>query len=434
MKFFIPQILDAEGCLNNSIFPFIKSQGFEILENSRVFSITFQHNNKTLTETVGQFSPTNNEQIFVILETINMFLVCTKHRGLLGGNPLLVGKQNVISVKYFIDIEENTFKYKKWTYKLQYESHRVESPMELPQSLYKYYNYNPNSQSAIMNNYLFCSHPFHLNDSMDCSNKLWDFSNITRRKYDDFFLQHENSVFINEAVSFDEDKKRDFTTLKTAFWKMVTDKAGIISLSESPLHTLMWAHYSSEKGFMVEFDRTLLITEIKTLNPQIRNYVFMPIQYVDALEMIDFFSINFTSADIPFLYSINIKKNDWQYENEWRLVCYSESYGVPNSILYPEEDYKGKVERKCFYNKAAIKSLTLGKQFFNGSNLAAIKYPKIYVLKDIKDVEFVNYIHDNFNEKLYISDELISGRQFSRNRRQIKLQKIETNTFKVIDK
>ncbi len=434
MKFFIPTIPDeeAEDFLKKSILPFLALQGFKTLESRRVFSITFQHKGNTITDTVGQLCASNNEPIFVILETENVFLVCTRYRGVLGGEPLLTGRHNIISVEYFDNTEKDTYKYYDWIYKLEHKNHKVEFPLETPESLFKYYTNNKNSRSALLNNYLFCSHPYHLNDSMDCSNKLWDFSKITKIKYEGFCEYYKESVFLKEIIDYDEDKKRDFNFIKTAFWNIVTDCAGIISLSENPLHTLMWSHYSTERGFMIELDRLKLISEFKKWNHKIRNYVFMPIQYVDNLEMIDFFSNNFTSPDIPFLYSINIKKNDWNYENEWRFVCYSESFGVPNSIIYPQADISGKVERKFFYDKNTLKSLTFGKHFFNGSNLKSLVYPNIYVMKGGEDLDFVDFIYKHYNDRLYLSDEVVADKKYLRSRKQIELQKIDSNTFKII--
>lgn len=433
MRFFIPTIPDeeADDFLKKSIFPFIESQGYSILNDKRIFSITFKHNGQIITDTVGQLSPSNNEPIFVILETDSMYLVCTRNRGVLGGEPMLTGKHNIEKIEYFDNIEKNIYKYFDWTYKLEYSNHKVEFPLELPESLFKYYNNNCNSRNALQNNYLFCSHPYHLNDSMDCSNMLWDFSNLNKKRFDDFCDFYKDSLFLNDVISYEEDKQRDFDFIKTAFWNFVTDKAGIISLSENPLHTLMWSHYASEKGFMIELDRIKLIGQFKKLNPLVRNYVFMPIQYVETLEMIDFFSNNFTTPDVPLLYSINIKKNDWSYEKEWRLVCYSESYGVPNSIVIPKDDIKGVVDRKFYYDNSTLKSLTFGKLFFNGSNLKDFIYPDIFIIKKGEDLNFVDFIYENYNDRLYLSDEIETGKKFLRNRKQIGLEKLDYNVFRL---
>ncbi|MNL60587.1 hypothetical protein D3C87_1844100 [compost metagenome] len=102
MKFFIP-IIDsdkAENFLENSIIRFIESQGFNVNRNKKIYSITFEHNGRTLTEMVGQNSPSNNEPVFAILETEDLYLTCTTRRGVTGGEPMITGKHDV-AVSYF---------------------------------------------------------------------------------------------------------------------------------------------------------------------------------------------------------------------------------------------------------------------------------------------------------------------------------------------
>ncbi|WP_452231670.1 DUF2971 domain-containing protein [Lacinutrix sp. MEBiC02595] len=434
MKFFIPTIADdqVELFFNDTIVRFIESFGYKIKKEKRIYSLTFNHNGKKIKEIVGQASPSNNEAIFAILETDQLFLTCTLKRGITGGEPMIIGKHDVEDIEYFENNEKDIYKYGDWIYKLEDNNHKVEFLKKLPDSVYKYYNNNENSKDALLNQYLFCSHPFHLNDSMDSSDLLWDFSKITKKIFKSFFDYYKNNPFIQEEVSFEDDEKNSFNYIKSSFWKIVTDKSGIISLSENPLHTLMWSHYATEKGYMIEFDRQKLIERFKKNNPDMRNYVFMPIQYVNKLEKINFFSENFKTPDIPFLYSINIKKNDWEYENEWRFVCYSESYGVPNSILTHEKDHIGLLDRKFYYDKGIIKSFTLGKYFFNGSNIIDFKYPDTYTLKNDSDIEFVNYIFNNLNDNLYLSNELETDKKFSRNRLKIKLIKHNENEFQIV--
>lgn len=102
MKFFIPTIEpeNAEDFLENSVIRFIETQGFKIIRDKRIYSITFKHNGKLFTDTVGKISLSNNESIFVILETEQMYLVCTTNRGILRGEPMITGKLDV-DVSYF---------------------------------------------------------------------------------------------------------------------------------------------------------------------------------------------------------------------------------------------------------------------------------------------------------------------------------------------
>lgn len=348
MNFFVPGISTdkVEEFYENTIVKFIESQGYEIIKGKKIYSITFNHNGETIKDVVGLKSVSNKELIFAILETKELFLVCTRNRGVLGGEPMLTGKNKIKKIEYFDTITPNTFKYGDWTYKLENGNHQVESLKEIPKSVFKYYSNNDNSIDAILNQYLFCSHPYHLNDSMDCSNLLWDFSTLTEPLFHKFYEQYELKDEFD--VNYEKEKKGGFIQIKALFYNLITNHAGIISLTTEPLHTLMWAHYSSEKGFMIELDWKIIKDNLKNKNPKLNNYVFFPIQYVDNLESIDFFSANFKSADVPFLYSVGVKRKDWRYENEWRLISYANGYGIPNSVISPFPNVPSQQDRKLW--------------------------------------------------------------------------------------
>ncbi|MDQ0594576.1 hypothetical protein QFZ37_002945 [Chryseobacterium ginsenosidimutans] len=432
MLFFIPTIsaVQADSFLNNSIIPFIESYGYEILKNKKIYSITFIHNGKEITDTVNCKSVSNNEVVFVILETKDLFLVCTTKRGITGGEPMITAKKSVLKVIYFDDVKLNSFKYGDWVYKLENGNHEVEAPKEAPKSVFKYYSNNLNSRNALINQYLFCSHPYHLNDSMDSTDLLWDFSNLSEALYLKFYDQYdfENSIEINYL----KEKENGFKQIKHLFYNMITNCTGIISLTTQPLHTLMWAHYSTEKGFMIELDWEVVKNNLPILNDEITNYVFFPIQYVENLESIDFFLNNCKSPDVPFLYSIGVKRNDWRYEDEWRFVTYSQGYGIPNSLLSPFDNIQGIVERKVYYPKDAIKSITLGKQFFNGENVEELIDSLTYKIKNsTDDLEFINFLIENFNDRIYLCGEYEKAKKFTRSSERISFKKIDNQTINI---
>lgn len=324
----------------------------------------------------------------------------------------------------------NIYPYKEWTYKFDDGNHKVESPMELPSRVYKYYPNNCYSRDAVRNQYLFCSHPYHLNDSMDCSALLWDFSNLSRGLFEKFFKDYGfNECF---EMDYEKDKANGFEEIKHLLFDLISNECGIISLTTEPLQTLMWAHYSSEKGFMIELDWEEVKNSLRVKNSGLNNYVFFPIQYVTELESIDFFNQDFGSPDVPFLYSTGVKRDEWKYENEWRLIPYSNNYGVPNSLLSPIPNIQGKQERKLNYPLNAIRSVTLGKQFFNGSNVEVVISSLTYKMNIGQDLEFLNFLFECLNDKLYLCGEYESGKKFSRSAEKIVLEKIDGVTFKIV--
>lgn len=431
MKFFIPTIDSdkAENFLENSIIRFVESQGFKILRGKKIYSIIFQHKGKTLIDMVGQISESNNEPIFAILETEDLYLVCTTRRGVTGGEPMLTRKKGT-TVAYFDDNDTNTYKYGEWTYKLVNQNHTVEHPKQQPKSVFKYYSVSENSISAILNQYLFCSHPYNLNDSMDCSTLLWDFSTLTEPLFLKFYEQYGLSEEFE--VDYEKDKNNGFTQIKELFFNFITNHAGIISLTPQPLHTLMWAHYSSEKGFMVELDWEIVKDNLKKENPNLNNYVFFPVQYVENLESIDFFGANFRSADVPFLYSVGVKRNDWAYEDEWRLISYAKGYGIPTSIISPFPNVPGQQERKVHYPIEAIKSITLGKQFFNGKNVEKLLKPMTFQMKDVQELKLIDFMIEHFPDKIFLCGEYETERTFKRSSERVNIIKKDNNIFTVI--
>src|SRR5690606_3915904 len=216
------------------------------------------------------------------------------------------------------------------------------------------------------------------------------------------------------------------------FFEMASKNAGIISLTTNALQTLMWAHYSSENGFMIELDWKESKNNLKPLNPELNNYAFFPIQYVDKLESIDCFGKNFNAPDIPYRNSTAIKRKDWSYENEWRLMTYTIDYGVPNSIRGPFTDIPSHHERKLYYPKKAIKSIVLGKHFFNGSNLEKVIDDKTYQLKKGSDLDFVNFLEQNYNDRIYFCGEYQSGTEFKRSAEKVYFKKVNSDTVQMI--
>lgn len=100
------------------------------------------------------------------------------------------------------------------------------------------------------------------------------------------------------------------------YLKHLNRTVGVLSLSEEPLSTAMWAHYGDEqRGICLEFDSTCSFFSPRAndmkgcgeLKP-ISYSANRPVMYLDS----DF-------IDIP-LDAFFWKTLDWQYEREWRLI------------------------------------------------------------------------------------------------------------------
>lgn len=334
---------------------------------------------------------------------------------------------------------DKMYKYKDFIY----TANKIIAPKKIiePKRLFKYYGCEDYHYKSFMESYLYTSHPYNFNDSIDGSSLLLNFKNITKEKYDKLWDEVKWEDEEKDSENYYVDKLKDFEHIRQRYYIFKTKRIGLVSLTSSPLNILMWAHYSSEKGFAIELDTQKLKDNIKSCNNDIERFSLTPIQYVKKLEAIDVSAKDFYQTDIPLSYISNIKRDVWKYENEWRLRIYKEAMEVPIKDFFPTlKNIEGK-KRFIHYPKDAIKAVFLGKYFANGNNCKAIDNKKI-VLKDScqKDscqnecfIEFINYLSENFNDRLYLSGELESNSTFGRSLGKIELRKIDDLTFEIID-
>ncbi|WP_294240169.1 DUF2971 domain-containing protein [uncultured Chryseobacterium sp.] len=342
--------------------------------------------------------------------------------------------------------------YKNFIYQLDEKSNHIVKtipPRNNPEVVYKYYSISENSISALQNLRLYATHPYSFNDSVDSSELILNFKDITRERFENFHKQmlapvELNKLDLNEL--FEQDKKRNFYNFRNFTFNYFTRNIGLISLTTVPFNILMWSHYTNESGFVIEFDTENLLKDINLKNRDITNYCFRPVQYVEDIEFINMFDKQFSTPDIPFLYSTNIKRKEWIYEDEWRLGIYKRNMGIPFSSLYPGElDYQGTDNRFFNYSKNSIESISLGKHFFSGLNCDKVINDNgiIVTLKErseekFKDtdknfIEFVNHLFENYNDKLYMSGEYEEQNKLKRSLGQISLERVSNNIFKIID-
>ncbi|MEM8510466.1 MAG: DUF2971 domain-containing protein [Bacteroidota bacterium] len=323
-----------------------------------------------------------------------------------------------------------------FVYKFQNGRYEVEHKVAETPQLYKYYSNSKYSFDAIYNNYFYISHPFDFNDSMDSSELLWDFRGLKEKDYRNFYGNHN---FSDEQLTayYENDKNDNFSKIRRSFWTLQTNGVGILSLTNNPLNILMWAHYSGEYGFMVEYNKKGIIDDIKKNNiDTLKNYVLYPINYVDHLRQISIPG-KYKTADVPFLYSFGVKQKAWEYEKEWRLICFMNGLGVPFSkVSALKGNLKGKAERKLFYSKDAINKIILGKYFFSSNFVKSVEStspgePIIYNLIHSKEAQFVDYLFKNYRDKLCLCGEQENEGVISRKFFRVNMDKLGYNRFRV---
>jgi hypothetical protein len=293
---------------------------------------------------------------------------------------------------------------------------KIEHGIQIPEYLFKFCSFRNYSIDSLINNYLYASHPYELNDILDSSRLLFFTSKpIEFTAYEKLYFG-ERKVFKTEEELirfYEDDIKNNCGEYLSHLFAMYFDFFGVISLSEKEDNILMWPHYTQEKGFQIKLKSKLLMNSISDmLNSNDRLVGLFPINYAPKIPPIDVF--RFRRFDIPLIYSSNVKLDNWDYEKEWRLLLSKPKMGVPfrklgfsnleNQNFIPENRY-------IKYGIDAIDSLCLGMNFFSGSDFYIHwKGEREIEVEPRKEenhygwyMQFLNFIVETFYGKVYLS-------------------------------
>ncbi|MBO9584421.1 MAG: DUF2971 domain-containing protein [Flavobacterium sp.] len=345
------------------------------------------------------------------------------------------------------DYQFNGFTYLK-NYAPSDESPIIEHGKSKPENIFKYYSLTKYSVDALMNGYLYASHPIELNDLLDSSPFLF----FTSEKLD--FVLYEklygpvvqSKEELDKIYEDDANRERLCQSYISTMWQVATNLFGIISTSENEFSPLMWPYYTQEKGFQIKFTTEKLEKSIQQKFPKNEQYIGLyPVNYVEKLAPIDISP--FKSLLVPLYYSTNIKAQSWNYENEWRLLVSKQNMGVPYSKrgLNIQKDYHiDKKNRYVYYDKEIVEEITLGVDFFNSRDFEIewldSQNIKVKTLKSDSNWEyeslnlFMDYVFQNLKDRLFYSGvkyELDENgvHYLVRTKEKMEIEKVEENTF-----
>ncbi len=184
--------------------------------------------------------------------------------------------------------------------------------------LFKYYAYNVNSLSVLINGRMWYAKPDSLNDPFDC--RIPFNSNINTQDLANFLPRYQKFKRITDKQLEEEmqkmlDPKGRLDKKYEKIWAVLLHEAdeqlsnsGVFCLSQNSSNILMWSHYADgHKGFCVEFVRNSqndLGDYEKTRRVQYRS---------------DYPTVSPLSPD-AFDLKFFTKAKDWKYEKEWRLI------------------------------------------------------------------------------------------------------------------
>lgn len=315
--------------------------------------------------------------------------------------------------------KEFATKYKGWTY-----IHSPESPLdkqfqietdtgiEQPIYLYKYYGLSDYNMDALEKFYLYASSHLELNDPFDSMNNfVW-----TKNAPMEYLLQFYSKLGHSEdEIRGNPEHFRNKLQLDFALW--ISNSFGILSLTNNPINTQMWAYYASNHhGFAVKF-RLDKLSE-KLIGP-------FPINYQKEWEAIDIK----IGMPLSFLFMTNIKSANWKHEQEWRYI------GVGNEMSIPrfKEDEHFKDNRKFSYPLEAVDEIILGWIFWywmireSHEDYYQLILDEKVSYKEQK-LSLLNYIVEN-NIKTSKIDLMEGSQKFELDTKYYSVEKIEETVF-----
>ena len=242
----------------------------------------------------------------------------------------------------------------------------------MPPTLYKFYPCNDNNFDALEKQQIWLSHPQFFNDPFDANhliniNRLRDGLNAYKNS------SHRLGKFWNTVLSHLQMRStHSFNEHIQQAKKIVTKWVKITCFSETYKNPLLWAHYAEgHKGYVVGFKKSDLCQH--AILPVTHKYNDCPMPFFDLLPVVYdnsrhdctenylyFFReylnrvkrkkaqeqvITYKDA-LKFSECFLFKSKSWEYENEWRLLRFSddladfESHGMLVTCK-PSEIYLG---------------------------------------------------------------------------------------------
>jgi hypothetical protein len=227
----------------------------------------------------------------------------------------------------------------------------VKDVMNQPEYLCKYYSINERNVSAVIARKIFVSTPDLLNDLFDSLylNIKADTSQIDQ--YSDFANAFKDT-FDEVRFKESEEYREEFRINLFYYWNANT---GILSMTEESTNDLMWAHYTDNEGFLLQFDYELFPDNFG--KP-------VPISYLEPYEFSEYQVSNlFHELYVNSL----LKKNIWVYENEYRFIVLPKNdqpFLTSGRFSNEAFDEHLKESRLQTYPKESVKKIILGFNFF----------------------------------------------------------------------
>jgi len=197
---------------------------------------------------------------------------------------------------------------------------------------YKYLPFNEGSLRIITDGTIKFTPPSKVNDPFDCAPDV-DTRNIAEylNTRPDLLERAGDILNLSPAQRIEEKqtmiKRLERAVEQGAFGQQALGNVGICSLTRDPLNLLMWAHYAQHHtGFVVEFDIPVKVTDIDKSPTDRLLYWLIPqeVEYLKTKPLVNFFD----DKDIKTKKQFLVKGEDWEHEQEERVIDYVRGPGI----------------------------------------------------------------------------------------------------------
>lgn len=294
-------------------------------------------------------------------------------------------------------------------------------PIEKPKTFFKYYSLSDNSIDALTGLYIYASHPNLLNDPHDCYEKIVDIDS------EDSLKALWNGFYDGIIQTYNGDMQKVAEYSRYVFKTIYYRKIGIFSMTDSSLNEALWAYYTGNEGFCLEFDIDKF--PFRTSGP-------FPINYQKELGPV---STRTYGLGVAALVQTNVKKDCWSNEKEWRLIVHApegldlQSFGQHSDRYNSIDDH----DHKFRYPLDALKSITITQQFFN-NKVMCVKTLGAWGLEvrcmngnsnHVKLLDFLSNVQIKARVKTYC---LIEGDRGIYNRHEISVIKTKNLLYRIL--
>lgn len=262
-----------------------------------------------------------------------------------------------------IEIEDGNC---RWNYKIEYNKENIPNIIvepdpklnkKTPKLLSKYYAINSNNVSAFLNQEIYVSQPDQFNDKFDFNPYTLNFSSFEFRDFESIL---KNTNLIKEEEDYNKDPERYKNSIRDTIFLTWIQLHGFYCVTKNKYNDLMWAHYTQNEGFLIEFDFSKFTSY--HIGP-------LPINYIQKKSFVNL-ARKYDTNLLLFVEGLT-KKKIWNYEEEFRVFFLpqqkDERFEVSGLWSNSKFDFK-KVPRLIPYPKDAISKVIFGFDFF-GNNV-----------------------------------------------------------------